>query len=136
MKTMQTISTGRLSNEPTLPLRVENPPVAIVANACATASNRLRPSRCSSAACSTVRPTYTVTITWTARRVRYRRCSRSCGDVSVRYSTQPGNPCVGRIASTNTMIPTPPIQCVDARQKSRARGTASTSVRMDDPVVV
>ena len=42
----------------------------------------------------------------------------------------------GMIRSRNTTTPRPPMKCVEARQKSRLRGKASTSSRMVDPVVV
>ena len=42
----------------------------------------------------------------------------------------------GMISSRNTTTPKPPMKCVDARQKSRLRGKASTSSRMVEPVVV
>ena len=42
----------------------------------------------------------------------------------------------GMISSRNTTTPRPPMKCVDERQKSRLRGSASTSSRMVAPVVV
>ena len=42
----------------------------------------------------------------------------------------------GMIRSRNTTTPRPPIKCVEDRQNSRLRGSASTSSRMVAPVVV
>ena len=42
----------------------------------------------------------------------------------------------GRIAIINTRTPMPPIQCVKLRQKSKDFGRASTSERIEAPVVV
>ncbi len=45
-------------------------------------------------------------------------------------------PVMGKRARRNTKTPMPPNQWVKLRQKRRDRGMASTSARMDAPVVV
>ena len=43
---------------------------------------------------------------------------------------------LGMMSSRNTTTPKPPMKCVEARQKTRLRGKASTSSKMVAPVVV
>jgi hypothetical protein len=42
----------------------------------------------------------------------------------------------GKITVTRTIIPRPPIQCVRLLQKRIENGSISTSVSIDDPVVL
>ena len=46
------------------------------------------------------------------------------------------DPIDGRTTRTNITTPTPPNQWVEARQKRSPRGSASTLLRLVDPVVV
>ena len=55
---------------------------------------------------------------------------------SAAYNCIPPIPSKGRIASERTIIPIPPIHCVNDRQKSNPCGNDSISVRIDAPVVV
>ena len=55
MNTVHVHSTAGIPNAPTLALRVENPPVPIVENACARASTRSSPNEHRRTACKAVR---------------------------------------------------------------------------------
>ena len=55
---------------------------------------------------------------------------------SARMSTMERFSDMGRIAITNTSTPMPPTQCEKLRQNSTPRGSDSTSLRIDAPVVV
>ena len=51
----------------------------------------------------------------------------------IRYRAFPVD---GRMAMASTNTPMPPTQWVKLRQNRMPRGSASTSVKMDEPVVV
>ncbi len=56
--------------------------------------------------------------------------------VSARYICMPPTPSSGRMATAITMMPRPPNQCRDARQKLREGGRPSSPDSTVEPVVV
>ena len=119
-----------------LALRVENPPVATVAKEWHKPSKRSMPANIKRMVSAKVRTTYMshnrLAVSITLGLI----FSKLTNEPSAENKRFPPILKNGRMATTSTMIPIPPIQCVSARQKSISLGTISMFLKIEDPVVV